>query len=82
MKPECSAIKGLFRLSILMAHQHLMAILCQILFIYTGCPRGVMVKVMDCEIVVNEFVPQSVITFTFTNTLGKRMNPFILPAMG
>ena len=44
-----------------------------------GCPRGVMVKAMDCGIVVREFVLQ----FHFReNTLGKGMNPLILPAMG
>ena len=47
-----------------------------------GCPRGVMVKVMDCGIVVSEFVLQSRYYIHFrTNTLGKRMNPLILPAM-
>ena len=38
-----------------------------------GCPCGVMVKAMDCGIVLREFVLQS---------LGKGMNPLILPAMG
>ena len=48
-----------------------------------GCPRGVMVKAMDCGIVVSEFVLQSRYYVRFrTNTLGKGMNPFILPAMG
>ena len=47
------------------------------------CPRGVMVKVMDCRIVVNEFVLQMRIYVHFrANTLGKGMNPLILPAMG
>ena len=47
------------------------------------CPRGVMVKAMDCEIVVSEFVLQSRYYFHFrANTLGKCMNPLILPAMG
>ena len=49
-----------------------------------GCPRGVMVKAMDCVIVVREFVLQSryyCIHFR-ANTLGKGMNPLILPAMG
>ena len=41
-----------------------------------GCHRGVMVKAMDCGIVVSEFVHFR------TNTLGKGMNPLILPAMG
>ena len=48
-----------------------------------GCPRGLMVKVMDCGIVVSEFVFQSCYYVNFwTNTLGKSMNPLILPAMG
>ena len=48
-----------------------------------GCPRGVMVKAMDCGIVVREFVLQSCYYVHFqANTLGKSMNPLILPAMG
>ena len=48
-----------------------------------GCPRGVMVKAMDCGIVVCEFVLQSRYYVHFrANTLGKCMNPLILPAMG
>ena len=48
-----------------------------------GCPRGVMVKAMDSGIVVREFVLQSRYYVHFrTNTLGKGMNPLILPAMG
>ena len=48
-----------------------------------GCPHGVMVKVMDCGIVVREFVLQSRYYVHFrANTLGKCMNPLILPAMG
>ena len=51
-----------------------------ILFSIRGCPRGVMVKVMDCGIVVREFVLQSRYYVHFrANTLGKGMN---LPAMG
>ncbi len=47
------------------------------------CPRGVMVKSMDCGIVVSEFVFQSRYYVHFrANTLGKGMNPLILPAMG
>ena len=48
-----------------------------------GCPRGIMVKVMDCRIVVSEFElhPRNYVHFR-TNTLGKGMNPLILPAMG
>ena len=49
-----------------------------------GCPRGVMVKAMNCRIVVREFVLQSRYYVHFrANTLGKGMNPLILPqAMG
>ena len=49
-----------------------------------GCPRGVMVKAMNCRIVVLEFVLQSRYYVQFrANTLGKGMNPLILPpAMG
>ena len=44
---------------------------------------GVMVKAMDCGIVVREFVLQSRYYVHFrANTLGKSMNPLILPAMG
>ena len=42
-----------------------------------------MVKAMDYEIVVREFVLQSHYHVHFrANTLGKGMNPLILPAMG
>ena len=42
-----------------------------------------MVKAMDYGIVVREFVLQSHHYVHFrTNTLGKGMNPLILPAMG
>ena len=45
--------------------------------------RGVMVKAMDCRIVVREFVLQLRYYVHFrANTLGKGMNPLILPAMG
>ena len=48
-----------------------------------GCPRGVMVKAMDCGIVVREFILLSCYYVHFrANTLGKGMNPLILPAMG
>ena len=48
-----------------------------------GCPRGVMVKAMDCGIVVREFVLQSRYYVHFRAiTLGKGTNPLILPAMG
>ena len=45
--------------------------------------NGVMVKAMDCGIVVREFVLQSRYYIHFrANTLGKGMNPLILSAMG
>ena len=45
-----------------------------------GCPRGVMVKAMDCRIVAYEFVLQFRYYVHFrANTLGKGIN---LPAMG
>ena len=48
-----------------------------------GCPRGVMVKVIDCRIVVSKFVLQSrYYVHLRANTLGKGMNPLILPTMG
>ena len=48
-----------------------------------GGPRGVMIKAMDYGIVVNEFVLQSRYYVHFrANTLGKGINPLILPAMG
>ncbi len=48
-----------------------------------GCPRGVMVKAMDCGIVGREFVLQSRYYVHFrTKTPGKDMNPLIVPAMG
>ena len=57
------------------------------LFVYKsylrGCPHGVMVKAMDCVIVVSKFVLQSCYYVHFrANTLRKGMNPLILPAMG
>ena len=53
------------------------------LHILGGCPRGVMVKAIDCGIVVREFVLQSHYYVHFrANTLGKGMNLLILPAMG
>ena len=51
--------------------------------IFKGCPRGVMVKAMDCGIVVSEFELQSRYYVHFrANTLGKCMNLLILPVMG
>ena len=46
-----------------------------------GCSHGVMVKAMDCRIVVSEFKLQYYFHFR-TNTLGKDMNPLIPQAMG
>ena len=41
-----------------------------------GCHRGVMVKAMDCGIVLSKFVFQSRYYVHFrANTLGKGMNP-------
>ena len=49
----------------------------------SGCPRGAMVNALDCEIVVSEFVLQSCYYFHFrANTLGKGINPLILPTTG
>ena len=51
--------------------------------LHWGCPCGVMVKAMDCEIVVSEFEFQLRYYVHFrVNTPGKGMNPLILPAMG
>ena len=48
-----------------------------------GCPRGVMVKAMDCGIVVSEFEFKLRYYDHFrANTLGKGMNPLILQALG
>ena len=50
---------------------------------YVYLSRGVMVNAVDCGIVVREFVLQSRYYVHFrANTLGKGMNPLILPAMG
>ena len=47
------------------------------------CPCGVMVKVMDCRIVVSKFELQSCYYIHFqTNTLGKGMNPPYPPSYG
>ena len=59
-------------------------IICVSCITYKGrCPRGIMVKAMNCGIIVSEFVLQSRYYVHFrTNTLGKSMNPLIPPAMG
>ena len=49
----------------------------------SGYPRGVMVKAIDCGIVVREFVLQSRYYVHFrTNTLWKGIGPLILPVLG
>ena len=49
----------------------------------SGVPRGVMIREMDCRIVVSEFELQTRYYVHFrTNTQGKGMNTLILPAMG
>ena len=46
-------------------------------------PLGVIVKAMDCGIVVSEFEPHSFYYIhSLTNTLEKGMNFFTLPDMG
>ena len=52
-------------------------------YIHGECPRGIMIKELDCGIVVSEFILQShYYVHIRANTLGKGMNPLILPAMG
>ena len=47
-----------------------------------GWPRGVMVKAVDCEVVVSSYSSRA-ITFTFWQIpLGKVLNTLVLPAMG
>ena len=69
-----------------MLHEHVhMYLSIFIMWVYNiRCPRGVMVKAMNCGIVEREFVLQSRYYVHFrANTLGKGMNPIILPpAMG
>ena len=49
----------------------------------SGCPRGVMVKAMDCGIVVREFVLQSRYYVHFrANTLGNGIEPPYPPSYG
>ena len=48
-----------------------------------GSPRGVMIKAIDCGIVVSKFVFQSrYYVHLQANTLEKGMNRLILPAIG
>ena len=50
---------------------------------YMGCSRGVMVKAIDCGIIVSEFELQSRYYVHFrTNSFGKGKNANILRAMG
>ena len=66
-------------------HTYTIATICRwnCILLAWGCPRGVMVKAMDCGIVVRKFVLQSRYYVHFrANTLGKGMNPLLLPAMG
>ena len=50
-------------------------VLAQKLNISVGCPHGVMVKAMDCRIIVSNFKFQSHYYIHFwTNILGKSMN--------
>ena len=50
---------------------------------FVECPRGVMVKAIDCRIIVSEFEFQSCYYVHFrTNTLGKGINPPYPPIYG
>ena len=67
---KCGSLLKAPRINKLLTHLH-----------FCWCPCSVMVKELDCRIVVFEL--QSRYDFHFrTNTLGKVMNPLILPAMG
>ena len=75
----------------LFSEQTFRTVSCYLCFIFVteslsstgGCPSGVMVKAMDCRIVVSEFVLQSRYYVHFrANTHGKGMNPLVLLAMG
>ena len=47
-----------------------------------GVPRDLLVKVLECRIIVSRFELQSrYYVHLWTNTLGKGMNSFILPAV-
>ena len=47
------------------------------------CPHGVMVKVLDCGIIVSEFKIQSCYYVHFqTNTFGKGIEPPFPPSYG
>ena len=48
-----------------------------------GCPRGLMVKAMDCGILAIEFLLHSrYYVYFWANALEKGMNPLNLPAIG
>ena len=50
---------------------------------FQGCPCGVMVKAMECRIVVSEFKLQLHYYVHFqTNTLGKKYEPLYPPSYG
>ena len=51
-------------------------------FAVRGYPRGVIVKAMDCGIVVSSNSSSRYYVPFRANTLGKGMSPLILPAMG
>ena len=54
----------------------------ELIKIYCVCPGGVMVKALAGGIVVSKFeLPLRYYVHFGTNTLGKGMNPFILPAI-
>ena len=81
-RDKCLNLKNLWNLKVMMIHI-ITGALGMLLKGLRGCPRGVMVKAMDCGIIVREFVLQSRYYVHFrANTLGKGMNPLILPAMG
>ena len=62
---------------------HLLFLMCSSKPCFGRYPHGVMVKGMDCRIVVSEFVLQSMYYVRFReNTLGKGMNPPYPPSYG
>ena len=62
---------------------YLIIVICFVYRWFQGGPCGVMIKAMDCGIVVSEFELQSLYYVHFwINTLGKGMNPLILQGMG
>ena len=66
-----------------LALNNLQWLICHKTQTHLGCPRCVMVKAMDYEIVISEFELQSRYYVHFrANTLMKGMNPLILLVMG